>query len=168
MAKRNPMNERYQKHTSPAGKTRKSAAAAKPKRNKPGETSKPAKGSSKSLSRVEQRDKRREAYNKRMAMMHPATPEYRRMRRIWWLFLGGAIVLSTVAWLLWSNVENRAFGNYVLVAAYISMGIAVWIDWTKLRKLRQEWAQAGGGKTAKGSAPESKSKQPDTSGSDES
>lgn len=134
MAKRNPMNERYQKHTSPSGKTRKSAAAAKPKRPKAGEpTSKPS-----------ARDKRREAMRKRTGVLHPPTPEYKRMRRIWWIFLGGAIVLSTLSWVLWRNVDNRMYGNVVLFTAYACMGIAVWIDWSKLRKLRQQWIQTHG------------------------
>jgi hypothetical protein len=132
------MNERYQKHTSPSGKTRKSAAAAKPKRTKPDE---PAR---KKSSREIERDKRRESLRKRNAMMHPPTEEYRRMRRIWWVFLGGAIVLSTVAWALWANVDNRNYGNVVLFIAYACMGIAVWIDWSKLRKIRQRWAESKG------------------------
>ena len=33
MARRSPTNERYQKSTAPAGKTRRSAASAKPKRS---------------------------------------------------------------------------------------------------------------------------------------
>ncbi len=78
-------------------------------------------------------------------MVHPATPEYKRLRLVWWFCLGGAIVLSTVAWLLWRNEDARTVGNWVLGAGYALIFVAVGIDWFKLRPMRQEWAATHGG-----------------------
>ncbi|PKQ15292.1 MAG: hypothetical protein CVT67_10320 [Actinobacteria bacterium HGW-Actinobacteria-7] len=140
MGRRSPSNERYQKFTSPAGKTRRSAAAAKPKRaiaapSKPSKTVKSAKEKAK--------DKRAAALN-----IHPTTPEYKRLRLIWWLFLGGAIVLSTASWFLWKSPELRGWGNYILVAGYAFIIGAIYLDWSKLRPLRQAWIDSGAAEAA--------------------
>lgn len=132
MARRNPTNQRYT-HDKPAGKTRKSAAAAKPKRAA-GDSSvskTPAKGAAK--------DARR---SRAQMIVHPPTPEYKRWRRIWFGLLGAAMVLATVSWWLWRT--NEQLGLYVLVAAYVSIGVAIWVDWTKLRVLRAAYIAAGG------------------------
>lgn len=136
MGRRNPMNERYGKYTSPSGKTRKSAASAKPKRAKGSTASSSSKKSSSSSSR-----------RKAALVLHPDTPAYKRMRRVWWSFLGGAVVLSTVAWWLWQEPARRAIGNWVLGAGYALIFAAMYIDWMKLRPMRSEWAarQSGAG-----------------------
>jgi hypothetical protein len=132
MGRRSPSNERYQKFTSPAGKTRKSAAAAKPKRA----ASSPGKSSSASKKKVTTK-------GGRPAYLHPSTPEYKRLRLIWWGFLGGAMALSTASWFLWKSESLRTYGNIVLTIAYASIAIAIYIDWAKLRPLRQKWLESG-------------------------
>jgi hypothetical protein len=119
------MNERYQKHTAPSGTTRRSAASAKPKRTTDGSApSTKGKGGASARQRVP---------------LHPPTEEYRKLRRIWWVFLGGAIVLSTVAWVLWRQPIDKTIGTAVLIAGYVCIGAAIWLDFTKMRPLRQAW-----------------------------
>ena len=126
------MNERYQKNSLPEGKTRKSAAAAKPKRaTSSGST--PVKSSSAS--------KATGATKKRQPLvLHPDTPQYKYWRRIWWAFLGTAIVLSTVSWFVMKEgAAQRQLGTWILGAAYGAIAAALFIDWTKLRKIRAAW-----------------------------
>lgn len=134
MARRSATNERYGKHTSPSGKTRKSAAAAKPKRAH-AESSVAAKKSSGSKP-------------KSKFVLHPDTPEYKKWRRVWWALLISAMVLATAAWFLMKpGSEQREIGLGVLGAAYAMMAVAIYLDWSKLRKIRAAW-NADGGKSA--------------------
>lgn len=136
MSRRNPMNERYGKHTAPGGKTRKSAASAKPKRTgATGSGSTPAKSSARSG-----------AARPRVSI-HPPTPEYRTLRRVWLALLITAIVLSVLAWILWSN--ERVAGTYVLAAGYAFIFSAIALDLWKMRPLRNAWIASQTGKSDK-------------------
>lgn len=130
------MNERYGKHTAPAGKTRRSAASAKPKRaiaDAPSAKKSPTTTAAK-RSRI---------------VMNPSTPEFKKWRRVWWAFLILAMVLSTAAYFMWRDESLRSWGNYVLGAGYAMIFVALGIDWLKLRPMRAEWLKAGGaGKAA--------------------
>jgi hypothetical protein len=123
MARRNPMNERYQKNTAPAGKTRRSAASAKPSRSS-GEAAKPA-------------DKK--TGSRPRPVYHPPTPEYRKLRYIWWGLIGMSVALSSAAWFIWRDPSARNLGMGVLVVGYGFIAAAIWLDWSKLRPLRQAW-----------------------------
>jgi len=132
MARRSPTNERYQKSTAPAGKTRRSAASAKPKRS--GESdSAPVKSTGSAKSKP---GPTRAGFS-----AHPPTDEYRKIRRVWWVFMGTAVVLSTASWWIWRQPVDRNIGTAVLALAYASIGVAIWIDWTKMRPMRQQWAK---------------------------
>ena len=132
MARRSPTNERYQKSTAPPGSTRRSAASAKPKRS--GESdSTPVKSSGSG--------KGKSAATRSGFSIHPPTEEYRKIRRLWWVFMGTAVVLSTASWWIWRQPVDRNIGTGVLVLAYASIGVAIWMDWTKMRPMRQEWAK---------------------------
>lgn len=149
------MNERYGKHTAPAGKTRKSAASAKPKRAISSGTS----GSASKAKPAASRGPR--------VSIHPPTPEYKRWRTIWWVLLGSAIVLSTLAWWLWQDDAQRSVGNWVLGAGYAMIFAAIFVDWSKMRPLRKEWA-ASGGKLPKAEKPEAEKPEAKASGETES
>lgn len=135
MARRSAANERYGKHTAPSGKTRKSAAAAKPKRANAAAPPKPAKSSRPG----------RPAPAKREPMVyHPDTADYKLWRRIWWGFLGAAIVLTTVSWFVMrAGAQYQTIGTVILAFGYLSIGAALYLDWTKLRKIRAEWIRSG-------------------------
>lgn len=131
MARRSPMNERYQKNTAPSGKTRRSAASAKPKRDS-------APGSSSSSA------KKPEA-KRQPLVINPPTEEFRRWRRIWWMLLGGSLVftfgsLAVHQWLGRTGTPGT-IGSVLLGLGYVGIFAALYLDWTKLRRLRREWME---------------------------
>ena len=112
MSQRNPMNDRYQTDEH-RGQTRKSAATMKPKtkaassvRIQPTVKTKQQKKADKKAARAKQTEIDRQYYN-------PPTPEYKRLRKIWWGLLIGAIVMTAMSWF------GRAFlpevGTYVVL-----------------------------------------------------
>lgn len=134
------MNARYQKHTEPAGKTRKSAAAAKPVRKEGGTATSSAKtktsGSGGSTARV--------PYD-------PQTPEFKRLRTWWWSLLGGGLVLVALSWAIRQYTQFPAKLTVATVAlslAYFCIGVAFYLDLVKMRPMRKEW-QASQKKAAK-------------------
>jgi len=138
VARRSASNPRYQKHHEPAGQTRKSAAAVKPKRSsssapvKKKNAGKSVKGSS--------------AAKRRPMMVNPTTPEFKRIRTIWWGLLLGGLVLTTVSWAMREYLQTPwaiTASNVVLGLAYASIFYALFLDWTKMRPMRQEAYKAG-------------------------
>ncbi len=129
MGQRSPHNARYQKHTKPEGKTRRSAASVKPKRDAGG-TAQSSKSSSKKSS----------AKSKYLV---PETPEYRKWRRVWWAALGGSAACA----LLFLGADYLArqgifemppgvrFG--LLAVCYVFLGIGMYVDWRKVRPARE-------------------------------
>jgi len=135
MARRSATNERYQKYTSPSGKTRKSAAQAKPKRAvgaspAPSTKSKSSSSSGKSGSATS-------------TLSAPQSEEYRKYRRLWWILLVVALALTTASWALRQYTDLTQVSAVALGAGYASIFTALYIDWTKLRRIRQEWIKAG-------------------------
>ena len=133
MSRRSPTNERYQKYTGPKGQTRKSAAAAKPSRKSADKSkSAPAKAKAKP---------KRPAGNSRF--YEPDTPEYRRWRRLWWWSLGIGFLFVAISFAIqylspfkdqpWSHTA----GFIILGLAYGGIIVALFIDWRKMRPLRQ-------------------------------
>ncbi len=150
MARRNPLNERYGKHTAPPGKTRKSASSAKPKRSA-GASSGTGKGSSSKSSAAVARKRRPRL------IINPPTPEFKLWRRIWWAFLVLAMVLSTAAFFMWRNENLRTAGNWVLGIGYAMIFVALGIDWLKLRPMRSAWLKSGGANASEAKPSKAKS-----------
>ena len=133
MSQRNPMNDRYQTDEH-RGQTRKSAATMKPKtkaassvRIQPTVKTKQQKKADKKAARTKQ------YYN-------PPTPEYKRLRKIWWGLLIGAIVMTAMSWF------GRAFlpevGTYVVLGlAYVCIIGALYVDFSKIRKVRRAYQE---------------------------
>ena len=121
MGRRAPDNPRYQRGVE-IGKTRRSAASAKPKRGKSAPSKKPVKGSARS----------------RFLAPVPTSPEYRRLRKLWASVLGAAVVLSLVAW--WQ--QGTWFGTTVLVLAYACIFTAFYLDFMRLRPMRKAAIEA--------------------------
>jgi hypothetical protein len=147
MAKRSPMNRRYQKDTQ-VGSTRKSAAAAKPKRSS-GEGSS---GSTKKSSSA-----KRTSASSRGRVELP--PELKQLQKISFGMLGGAVVLSLLY--LWKGQQIGIAGSVILGVAYALMFSALYIDFVKIRpyiKAMQQGRDVSGG--AKSTKPE-KSQKPD-------
>ena len=168
MARRSPMNERYQKTTAPGGKTRRSAASAKPKRDLAGESSSKSSSSKKSP-----------GSSKQSFTINPPTEEFRRWRRVWWILLLSSLVftLGSVAIQYWLAPAGTDGSDPWTVAGRIMLGLgyggifaALYIDWTKLRRMRREWAeQQKSGKVPKTEKPATgKHAAEDDSGADKS
>ncbi|MBS3957020.1 MAG: hypothetical protein KGZ40_05785 [Clostridiales bacterium] len=121
MARRSPSNPRYQKGAS-IGKTRRSAASAKPTR-----------GAGADSKKASTRKKRRS-----ILAPVPSNPEFRRWRKIWLGALGAAIVFSGFAW--WQ--QGTWPGTAVLILAYACIFTAFYIDFRKMRPLRKAAIEA--------------------------
>jgi hypothetical protein len=159
MTQRNPMNERYQ-GDGPTGKSKRSAASAKPARPAAGtvwERSKPATPADK---RKAEKEARKDAEEKQRAAAakakaegkelpkpekgadYTSNPEYRRWRRWYWILLVAAIICTALSWFLVSNIDSAA--SYVpLAGAYIALGAALFIDFKKVRPFRTNTAENG-------------------------
>jgi hypothetical protein len=141
VARRNPLNARYQKNTAPAGKTRKSAAAAKPSRSDHA----PAKSASSS-------SKGSSAGKKPSVLANPDTPEFRYWRRIWWVLVASALALTLASFALLSYAHQRTASNIVLGFAYGAIFMTFFVDWYKIRPMRKgAYEAAKSGKPAKAS-----------------
>ena len=125
MARRSPLNPRYQKHTSPSGKTRKSAAAAKPKREGGAAPASPKSGSAKRAPLV----------------INPPTEEFRYWRRIWWILLIGSVIFTFASLATRQWLDQPALATGLLAFGYAGIFAALALDWTKLRKMRKEWME---------------------------
>jgi hypothetical protein len=138
MARRSPTNARYAKYTGPEGKTRKSAAAAKPKNASSGSgaksSSKKSTSSSKSSSKTSA-----------IAMRNPDTAEFKAYRRQWWIALVVGLALTAVSYAIQTYVSapwGRTAQALTLGMAYASIGFAFYVDWKKMRPLRKEAYEA--------------------------
>lgn len=141
MSQRNPMNERYQtdKHQ---GTTRKSAASAKPKSkaaasvtySSPKKDPKAKKAELKAQRRAES-EKQREIDRKYST---PDTERYKKLRRIFWATMVGAIVCVVASWLL-RGVQPEWLAMAALILAYVLIIFAFYIDLSKVRKERRAY-----------------------------
>lgn len=133
------MNDRYQTDEH-RGQTRKSAATMKPKtkaassvRVQPATKTKQQKKADKKAVRAKQTQIDRQYYN-------PPTAEYKRLRKLWWGLLIGAIVMTALSWV------GRSF--LPEVATYVALGIAyvciigaLYVDFSKIRKVRRAYQE---------------------------
>ncbi len=123
MARRSAMNARYQKNTAPAGKTRRSASAAKPKREA---------GTQGASSKAKTKAKR-PGLRKAMASV-PSTPEMKRWRWVWiGLIVLALIIAALMAFVPAVRSKYLYAGSVLYVAA---LGGAVYVDFAIIRKLR--------------------------------
>lgn len=127
MARRSAMNARYQKNTAPAGKTRRSASAAKPKREA---------GTQGASSKAKAKSKaKRPGLRQAMASV-PSTPEMRRWRWVWIGLIVLALIIAALMAFVPALRSNRTYlyaGSVLYVAA---LGGAVYVDFAIIRKLR--------------------------------
>ena len=161
MTTRNPMNERYQNADDRAGKTRKSAASAKPvskaassvhvqgrpteepkglwaRATKQANKSAAVKESRKKAASKQQVERRREQAL-RSKYYNPDTPEYKKWRRIWWGMLIGAIASTAISF-FFSTREGMTTPTYVFIAlSYLLLILAIVLDFTYIRRLRNEY-----------------------------
>jgi hypothetical protein len=134
MGQRSPHNARYQKYTKPEGKTRRSAASAKPKRDLGKTTSDSGKSSSSKGSG-------------RSSYAVPMTPEYRKWRNVWWASLGASAVSALLYVLISKQPVPQGAKVGLLVVCYVFLGIGMYVDWRRVRPARHA-AMHGGAQLA--------------------
>ena len=138
MSQRNPMNERYTSDDR-QGKTRKSAAAAKPKSKaassvtvqsakKTPEQKKAAEKAARREAQAKQREIERKYYK-------PDTERYKRMRIIWWVLLIFAVACTAISFIGQSWLPPAA-GVVILVLAYVFIIGAFILDFVVIKKER--------------------------------
>lgn len=157
MSTRNPMNERYQSEER-RGVTKKSAASAKPKTKaaasvyiKPTEKTPQEKKAARRAERQKEQERQRKYYN-------PDTPRYKRLRRIWWVLLGAAIVMVVLSFAFQSNMPG--YTPFIVIAlSYACIIGAFVLEFTVIRKERKRYADLmEGHKTKEQRAREKKAK----------
>lgn len=141
MAQRNPLNERYN-DDSRSGKTRKSAASAKPSSTRASTVRDPA-PKSKKQKKKEAEERNRREMEKRNALpgkaAYESTPEYKKLRRMWAITLGGGVAMVLLAFVAvqynldsWIYITTIVLGYGLVIAAFV-------IDFAKIRKGRKAY-----------------------------
>ena len=130
MARRSPTNARYQKFTEPKGQTRKSSASAKPVRKE---------GGAATASKAKPKAKGSSA--KGGKFYEPDTPEYKFWRRMWWISLGTGLFFVALSFFIQYYLKAvgglRVAGVVTIGLSYAAIIAAFFIDWRKLRPMRQ-------------------------------
>ena len=132
------MNDRYQSDVK--GQTKKSAASMKPKSKaaasvyiKPSGHTPQEKKAIKKQQRAKQAELDRMFYN-------PPTERYKKLRRIWWFCLIAAIVLTVLGMVLPNLFPGAVWASWgCIIPAYAFIIAAVWLDFSKIRKVRREY-----------------------------
>lgn len=137
MTQRNPMNERYTDENR-TGKTRKSSASAKPKAERAATVREPA-PKTKQQKKAERKERERQEAKKAEALngRFEQTDGYKRLRRYWWVCLGGAIILTALSFFLTNKDGMQSISMVAMVLAYVLIIVAFWIDLGKIRKERK-------------------------------
>lgn len=133
------MNERYQSER-PKGQTKKSASSMKPKTKaassvyvKPAGRTPQEKKALQKAQRAKQAELDRMYYN-------PPTEQYKKLRRIWWVLLISAIVLTVLGMLLPNVLSDNIWATWVcIIPAYGCIIGALWLDFSKIRKVRRAY-----------------------------
>lgn len=150
MSQRNPMNDRYQTDEH-SGKTRKSAASAKPKTKAAAtvhvqSTGKPKRkrglfgggGGNKQQSKADKQAERARRAELNRKYYHPPTAKYQRMRRLWWALIIGAIVCGVFTF-AGQQFLPQPLLFVMLAVTYILAVAALILDSRTIRRLRREY-----------------------------
>ncbi len=149
------MNERYTDENR-SGKTRKSSASAKPKAARAATVRDPAPKSKKQKKEEARERERKEAQKaESFSGRYEQTEGYKRLRRVWWGLLIGAIAMTAVSWLVTRDENLAQFSMVALILAYALIIAAFWIDLGKIRKERKLYNAA----VAKGNSKEARREQ---------
>ena len=139
MTQRSPLNERNTTDK-PKGTTRKSASSAKPKREAAASVTVVTKTKTKAEKKAERRKEEQKRRARDARYYNPRTPEYKRMRMYWGICVGVALACAIGSFLLMNNVPT-AVTTTLLIASYGAIGIALYIDLVKIRRIRRDYAE---------------------------
>ena len=137
MTQRNFMNERYNDENR-TGKTRKSSASAKPKAVRAATVRDPA-PKTKKQKKEEARERERAAAEKASTYQqgYESTEGYKKLRRLWWVLLAGAILCTVLSFALQRGEDLSQFSMVAMFLAYALIIGAFYIDLGKIRKERK-------------------------------
>lgn len=139
MSQRNPMNDRYQSDA-PKGQTKKSAASMKPKSKAASSVYVRSAKKTPQERKAERKAERAKQAELNSKYYNPPTEEYKRLRRWWWIALIAAIVFTVLGLFapqIFPGMRNAQWG--FIVPAYACIIIALWLDLSKIRKVRQAY-----------------------------
>lgn len=142
MTTRNPMNERYQNgDAKPVGKTRKSAASAKPVTKAASSVRMESKKTAKQHGLFGRR-KAASGGSSRPERLVPDTPEYKKWRSIWLGVIAAAIVL-TLFGLLARYILNMpdSISMALVIVGDLLLVASILMDLLKLSKMRNKYAR---------------------------
>ena len=139
MSQRNPMNERY-KNDEHQGKTRKSAASAKPKSAAASSVYIKPKTKTKADKKAARRAERQKQAELERKYANPPTEEYKRLRKIWWVRLSGAIACVALSFFLRDSLGEFGF-MVILVLSYVFIIAALWLEFSKMKKVRRAYQE---------------------------
>lgn len=161
MTQRNPMNERYQDSDKKAGTTRKSAASAKPVskaassvRIEGGASSRPQGRFARAQRRAQVSKNRKQELRKRqqddeVLYYRPASKAYHMWRRIWWVLIFAAIILTAVSFITPRFTSNTMVSYVLLATGYAALVGAIVVEIAKVRKIRNREIEEMGGMRSK-------------------
>lgn len=133
------MNDRYtseEKH----GKTRKSAASAKPKSAAAASVYIKPKTKTKQEKKAARRAERQHQVELDRKYANPPTEEYKRLRRIWWVLLVGAIICLALSFFMRDTLGEFGF-MIILVLSYVFIIAALWLEFSKMKKVRRAYQE---------------------------
>ena len=143
MSQRNPMNERYTSYKR-TGTTRKSAASAKPKTKAAGTVTMGTSKKTPQQRKAEQKEARKKEQERQRELdrkyYKPDTERYKKLKRIWWVSLAGAVVCTLLSWLL-REVQPTWLAFVCLFGAYALIIFAFYLDFSKIRKERRAYQE---------------------------
>ncbi len=152
MTQRNPMNDRNQRED--LGQSRRSAASAKPKakahasirvegEKKPQQKGLFGQAKKRAQKTAGQKSSSKQDREAQSLYYDPGTPEYKKWRKYWWISIAAALVLTTLSFAL-QMVLPADFGwvTWVILGlGYALLFFSLWIDFSKVRKIRKEYAE---------------------------
>lgn len=146
MTTRSPMNERYQDSGKPQGKTRKSAASAKPVKKAASsvrmETKEaPKKGLFGGKKNSGSNNKKKGTGEDPKRLYHPDTPEYKRWHILWMVAIIVAVVLTLGGLLARNLLDAGNIAIAMVVVGDVLLIAAVLVDVFKLSRMRTRYAQ---------------------------
>ena len=137
MSQRNPMNERYQTDKV-KGQTKKSAASAKPKSKAAASVYVRSTKKTPQEKKAIRKQERARAAEFDRKYYNPPTKEYKDLRRLWWILLIAAIILTIISF-FGQDYMSPTLTMVTLIAAYGCIIAALYLDFSKIRKVRRRY-----------------------------
>ena len=135
------MNDRYTTDDR-KGQTRKSAATMKPKSKAASTVHVQSTTKTKLQKKAEQNAARQKQSQVDRKYYNPPTEQYKKLRRMWWILLVAAIAMTAFSWLSRSWFPNNEMVSFIALGlAYVLIIAALYVDFSKIRKVRRAYQE---------------------------